>query len=144
MVKKNNFHRPIGASETQKGLSLSVADLLRKTSAQNLADLKLNSRLKDMFESGLTDIQEERLLDFVPLQQSAIRDLTDLQAAHDAAREYVREQFEAWERSKAAAERRRAQIARAQSLLSAQPAADESLNTPRSSVETSNPAPLVQ
>lgn len=132
-----NLHRPIGITETKKGLSLSVADLLRKTSQQNLDSLKLNSKLKDMFEQGLTEVQEDKLLDFVPLQMSSLRDLTDYETATNEARAYIREQYEAWQASKAAAERARARAvayaraAAAPHQAAPQPSQDVSNNSPR-------------
>lgn len=92
---------------TEKGLSLSVADLQRKTSPQVLDTLKLNSKLVDMFQNGLTEVQEDKLLDFLPLQTSRYRDLTDLEFAKEEARAYIRQQFEDYQKAKIAAEQRR-------------------------------------
>lgn len=143
-MKKLNLHRPIGISETKKGLSLSVADLLRKTSAQNLENLEVNSRLLDMFKQGLTEVEEDKLLDFLPLRSSNYRDLTDLEKAYDDARAYIREQFELYNRSRLATEQaRRAALLRQQQRAQQQAPPPEDLSTPaRSRVETRKPVDL--
>lgn len=137
-MKKLNLHRPIGISETKKGLSLSVADLLRKTSAQNLENLEVNSRLLDMFKHGLTEVEEDKLLDFLPLRTSNYRDLTDLEKAYEDARGYIREQFELYKKSRLASEQaRRAALLRKQQRAQQPAQQPDDISTPaRSRVET--------
>lgn len=115
---------------TEKGLSLSVADLLRKTSPQVLDTMNLNSKLVDMFQNGLSEVQEDKLLDFLPLQTSRYRDLTDLDLAKEEARAYIRAQFESYQKAKLAAEQRRraAYVQRVQQHQQQQQASGESLS----------------
>lgn len=105
---KLRLHLPIGLDMVRKGANLSVQDLIRKTSAQHQEDLRLDSKLVDQFPNGLPEIEEERLLDYVPLQYGTIRDFTDLENAKEFARQEIRRQYTAYTESE---QRKRAKLA---------------------------------
>lgn len=92
-MKSNIYHRQIGLSETQKGASLTIRELDKKTSLSEQENLKLSSRLVDMFASGQEIPDEDSLLDFLPLKSHNVIDFTQVEMLRNYARAEVQRQY---------------------------------------------------
>lgn len=90
------WHHPIGTSATKRGASLTVEELVKKTSVLERQKMIEDSPLYDEFKAG-TPIESLDLLEYIDLGIQPL-DLTDAEMLRNIARQQIAEQYDKWKK----------------------------------------------